>query len=251
MLPALGSILLLASALPAQSLFTAGHGDLGLGEGTKLEPHVHLSAGAVVDGVPLAAGAEFEADAIRIFVPDSTRDYIAGVGGRPADAAWDALGVAAGESFWFLPETNVGAGGAAALGAPFLGIGGEEVTLGTFDGNLLTLTLTGASMPAGGQFSIWANSGFGPNFFMSTVDGISALDTLSLDLDSSDHFHVNYGFTAPGLYALEFEVSALQGGSPVSASGTYSFLVSIPEPSSAILLLGFAGFGLVSLRRRR
>lgn len=251
MLPLAGGCFLLANALSAQSLFTSGHGDLGLGEGVELEPHVHLDAGAVVNGVALLDEAEFETDEIRIFVPDSTRDFIVGNGGRPADSAWDAIGVGAGESFWFLPESNAGAGGAATLGAPFFGIGGEEIDLGVFDGNVINLTLTGAAMPAGAAFSLWTNSGFGPDFSMSTVDGISALDTISLDLDTADHAHFNFGFTNAGLYDLTFEVSALEGGNPVSATGTYSFLVSVPEPSSAAALFGLVSLGFAFLRRRR
>lgn len=246
-----GGVLLTGSVLAdAQQLYTLGHGDIGLGEGTELEPHVHLSAGAVVDGTSLAEEGEYEPDELLIFVPDSTFNYISNAGGRPLSSDWDPLGVASGENFWFLPETNAGDGGAATLGAPFLGIGGEEIDLGTFDDNVISLTLTGANLPSGGVFSIWSNSGFGPDFYMSTADGISALDTVSIDLDLADHGHYNFGFSTAGLYELEFEVSAFEGGVPVSASGTYSFLVSVPEPGSTISLIGLFSLGLIFLRRR-
>lgn len=251
-LPFAGGLFLFAQALSAQALYTAGHGDFGFGEGGTVEPHVHLHAGATVDGLALGGDTEYDPGDVIIFVPDTTYDYIQNnVGGRPAGAAWDPIGVNAGESFWFLPETGGSAPGSAdSMGAPFFGIGGEEIDLGAFDSSVFTLTLKGAALPAGGDFSLWTGS-LSPTFSMSTVDGISDADTLSLDLGTSGHMHANWGFTAPGLYELDFEVSALQGSATVTASATYSFLVSVPEPSSAAALFGLVALSLSFFRRRR
>ncbi|MDP0501893.1 MAG: choice-of-anchor M domain-containing protein [Verrucomicrobiota bacterium JB022] len=239
----------LTSPTSAAISYLSGHGDIGLGEGSELEPHVHLSAGAVVNGSPLAEEAEFEPGDVRIVVPQSTADYITSIGGRPTGTAWDPLGANAGETFWLLPETNAGAGGAAALNAPFLGIGGEEITLGAFDDNLFTLSLVSASMPAGGDFSIYTFAGFNPSFFMSTANGIDSSDLLTLDLDSADHIHANFAFTQPGLYSITFEIAALQGGTPVSTQATYNFAV-VPEPATTAALAGAAALGFIAWRRR-
>ena len=147
MLPAIvGGFFTSYAVSSAQALYTSGHGDVGLGELSELEPHIHLESGAVVGGLALTEDTEFEPDELLIFVSDATRDYVTSLGGRPAGAAWDPIGVGAGESYWFLPESGLGAGGATALNTPFLGVGGEEITLGAFDGNVITFTLTDANL---------------------------------------------------------------------------------------------------------
>lgn len=217
--------------------FASGHGDLGLGEGSTLELHLHLHE-----------AGEIAPDEAVIRVPASTCGFVSGYGGRPAGSAWDGIGVAAGESYWFLPQSNSGTGGAAALGTPFLGIGGEEITPGVFDDNAFTLTLTGAVMPVGGNFSLWTD-GLSPTFYMATVDGISAVDAFVLDLDSSDHAHANWGFTVAGTYELTFTVTAAIDGVEQSDTATYTFQV-VPEPSAYAGLAGAGALALVLLRRR-
>ncbi len=151
-------------------------------------------------------------------------------------------------NYWYLPDSNLGAGGAADLNAPYLGVGGEEITLGTFDDNTLTLTLVGANMPASGEFSVWVG-GFTPTFFMSTADGISAADAITLDLGISGHQHVNWGFTEAGVYELEFTVTGTIEGILQSDTATYTFNV-VPEPSTYAAMAGAACLGVVLLRRR-
>lgn len=231
------------------AIYTSGHGDLGLGEGTKLEPHIHLHAGAFVNGAPLPADGEYEPDALSIVVPQSTFNFVVDNGGRAAGVDWDPIGVAAGEGYYYLPESSGGPGGATALGAPFFGIGAEEVTPGHFDNDSLTLTLTNAVMPAGGQFSMWQN-GISPTFYMSTNDGISSADAFTLtNIALSDHDHVNWGFTTAGTYVLTFEVSAMVGGIPETASADFTFFV--PEPSTYGLLAGGLTLAIVAIRRKR
>lgn len=233
----LSALFSLSAAQADITTFTSGHGDLGLGEGSTLELHLHLHD-----------AGEIAPDEAVIRVPASTYGFVADNGGRPAGSAWDDIGVAAGESYWFLPQSNSGAGGAATLGAPFLGIGGEEIEFGAFDGNLFTLTLTGASMPDGGNFSLWTD-GFTPTFYMSTVDGISAADAFVLDLDASDHDHANWGFTVAGTYELTFTVTAAIEGIEQSDTATFTFQV-VPEPSTYAACAGAGALALVLLRRR-
>jgi surface-anchored protein len=146
---------------------------------------------------------------------------------------------------WSLPKSNSGPGGAAALNAPFLGIGSEELDPGDWTGDL-SLTLTGMSGP--GVFSLWQD-GFSPTFFMSTFDGVSGADTISFTAGGHDHF--NYGFTQPGLYEVTFEVAGTHSVDGFkTGSATYSFHVVggyVPEPGS----FGLLALGALVLRRLR
>ena len=236
-----GLLILLPSAASA-ALFTSGHADVfAIGyEGGELEPHIHAE-GATIDGM-LIADDEYEPGDITTVVPQSTFDYWSNNGGRPAGTAWDPIGVAAGESFWFLPQSNGGPAGAATLGAPFAGIGTEELTPGDWTGNI-TITLDAVSGP--GHFSMYLDGGV-PFFAMSSADGIDGSDVISVA--AGGHEHYNWAFTAPGIYDVDVTVRGehVTDGSK-EASATYQFQV-IPEPSTALLGLLSAGF---LLRRRR
>jgi surface-anchored protein len=204
----------------------------------------------VVNGTPLVGDTEFEPGEVTTVVGKSGYDFIASAGGRPAGSAWDPIGIGAGNSFWFLPQAAAGPGGATALGLPLLGLGAEEVTLGAFDGNLMKITLVGAVMPTGGNFSMWTTDfGGNPTFAMSTYDGISAADMKLLDIGVSDHEHVNWGFTEAGLYELTFEFSALEGGILVSETATYTF-AAIPEPSHYAAVLAAGTLAVFGIQRR-
>jgi len=236
-----------ASAYPY--IYSAGHADIGLGDANTLELHLHAHGGAVINGVPLASDAEYPPADVLIRVPQSTYNYIVSQGGRNSNPAWDPIGVAAGEPYWFLPFSNSGPGGAAALGAPFLGIGAEHVDLGVFDGNKLYLRLiaAGGSGPAaGGHFSAWIP---GPDFYMATSDGISAADEIEVSVGGHDHYA--FGFTKAGIYELTFEVRGTIGGNPVTDTATFHF-EAVPEPASLALLgCGGALLGAAVFRKRR
>jgi surface-anchored protein len=219
--------------------YTSGHADIGFGDEATIEPHVHAHGGAVVDGTPLGADAEYAPGGVVIVVPDSTRTS------RAAGGAWDPIGVNAGEDYWYLPASGTVADN---LNAPFLGLGTEHIDSGVFDGDVLSMTLTAMNGPTGGEFSLWYESG-GPQFEMSTADGISSADQVT-DFAVGAHDHRAWGFTKPGDYSLTFEISGTQSSVPVTESGAFQFTV-VPEPS-AFLLLGIGGFfALVSGRRRR
>ncbi len=215
-------------------LWTAEHGDVGLAyEGGDWDLHYHLEEEAVVDGSPVGGGSEgmeFEPDDITVFVPDPS-------GARPAGAQWDPIGVGAGGAYWFIPEVE-------DIAKPYVGIGAEEIEAGDFVGDTFSLTLTGFSGP--GDFSLWDTDTFGdPTFYMSTADGVSAGDVLNLN--AGDHAHYGWGFTATGLYELEFTAAGNHSiDGQVSGTATYKFLVA-PEPASLALL----GIGGISVLRRR
>ena len=241
-------LLLALFSLTARSavLYTEGHADIGIGyEDNELEPHFHAEE-AIIDG-SYVEDQEYEADEVVINVGDSSYDYWVGLGGRPAGASWDPVGVSAGTLFWFLPQTQTLA---ESLALPFLGVGSEELSPGDWTGNLL-VALTSVSGP--GEFSMWQDGFFGPTFFMSTANGISGAD--SMNVVPGGHDHYNFAFTSPGFYEVTWEISgthSLDGAK--SASGTYGFLVgpvaaSVPEPVSAGMLV--AGAILIRALRRR
>ena len=167
---------------------------------------------------------------------------------RPSGTVWDAIGVAAGENYYFLPASGAGAGGAGALAAPYLGIGAEEVSTGHFDGDTLTLTLTGASMPGTATFSLWENGMTDPTFYMTTADGISSADSITVAVGS--HAHYNWGFSEAGTYELEFTVSGYVDGTLTTDTATYTF-TAVPEPATTAAIGGSAILALVLLLRLR
>ncbi|MGI9242009.1 MAG: choice-of-anchor M domain-containing protein [Verrucomicrobiales bacterium] len=237
------ALALASTPLSAANLFTAEHGDVfAVGyEGGELEPHVHIEGG-FVNGV-FVDDDEYEPDDIVTVVPQSSFDYISGVGGRPAGSEWDPIGVASGAGFYFLPQVDGGPGGADALGAPFAGIGTEELDAGDWS-TPISIQLVSVSGP--GNFSFWQD-GFSPAFFMSSADGIDGSDVYTQP--AGGHDHANWGFSELGSYDITVRVSGTHAvDGPKSADATYSFAV-VPEPSVGLFAL--LGGSLLVFRRRR
>ena len=159
----------------------------------------------------------------------------------PANPQFSFLG-STGSSFWVLPQVQ----DPALL---FLGFGTEELAPGLFVNNEVTLSLQGVRAP--GQFSVYEVGVFGsPTVFMNSGDGITAAD--SILLTAGGHRHVNWAFSTPGIYKVDFVAAGtLVDGNVFTTSGpiTYTFAVaSVPEPGSASLL-ALGGFGLLFVRR--
>lgn len=238
---ALAATLALSSA-SAQSVWSSEHGDFGIGyEAGALDPHVHLHAGAVVDGSPLGADGEYATDAILAFIPS-------GKGApRAAGSQWDFIGASASQTVWTFPATEDPT-------LPFIGFGAEELIPDDWETAFtITLTnLTGSGALAGGYFSAYTLDAFdNPEIAMGSFGGISAADFITLA--AGDHVHYNLAFTKEGVYHATFEIvgtHAVDG--PVSATATYTFgVAAIPEPSSFAALGGFAALGFAAARRRR
>lgn len=237
--PAAVALASMASPLaPAQFIYTAGHGDIGLAyEDGAFEPHWHLHSDAVVNGSPLGSDGEFEAHEVLAYVPNPS---IA----RPAGSQWDFLGIAAGSPLWYLPQIE-------DSGKPFLGIASEELTGSEWSS--LTISLVSVNGPAGGHFSLWQDGLFGPNVYMTTSNGIDGTDLYAMT--PGGHAHFNYGFTEPGIYDVTFQWNGMHTSDGlISASETFTFgVTAVPEPGEIglAMALGLAGFLGVRQWRRR
>ena len=190
-----------ATRLDFKHTVTSGHADVGVAfEDGNLELHVHDEE----------AGAEFAPSEALIFLGSDSRIS------RPAGAHFDFLGVASGAPVWVLPAIE-------NPNLPFLGIGTEEITPGTFIPGSLKLSLGHVSGP--GEFSLYTVDGLGAvTISMSTNDGIGTDDAITL-LEGS-HGHRNWAFSSAGRYEVGLEVSAtLQDGTRVSDQAVFVFSV--------------------------
>lgn len=230
----------LVSGSFGQSLFTEGHGDIGLGfVGGNWDMHIHS-----------AQWGETEADEQIVVAPLSSLFT------RSASSAFDFVGVAAGEQFYRLREQSI-------AGQPFLGISTEE-----FDGPVanytetdprlarlvnnmtsswISMELVSVVAPSGGVFSLYNNDpdGNGPVVWMTSLDGVGATDKFILD--DNVHAHANWGFSKAGTYEVTLRGKFWDGSAfQTSPDTTYTFQ-AVPEPTSMAAL----GLGVVGLLRRR
>jgi hypothetical protein len=147
--------------------------------------------------------------------------------------AFEPLGVPAGEEVFWLPQNNTEA---AAAGVPFLGIR-NEAQPGQLQNDQIHVELVSVSAPGNiaATFSLWDFATFLPNFAISSADGISDDDTLSLPI-GHDHFNMGFGpEAAAGLWTLGFEVSATPAvGNPV----TQSFQLQVRTGTTPVPLFG-------------
>lgn len=228
--------LALASALSlgclcahAQVQLPADHVDFGIGyDAGALALHWHDESSAT----------EYAPHEAFAFIPLSSS------ANRPAGAQWNFTGTSAGSPVYLAPAIQ-------APGVIFLGIGSEEIPTGTFTADTLSLELVSLSGP--GQFSLWQTDAFSsPVVALSTASAVT-----SFTLTTGGHSHYNWGFTAPGIYELEFRVTGTLTGevAPISDTATFAFGVGavIPEPGTVALALGAGvlGFALVARRRQQ
>jgi surface-anchored protein len=214
-------------------VFVDGHADIGL------------------TGTPGNYTMKIELDEIGTFAPSQVVTKVAdGVqsifSSTPLDLS--PTGLVAGQpgSIWILPQVQN-----ELYPWPGLSLGGIG---GTGTG---TFRLLSASMPAGGNFSLWTWGTFAPpNFWMTTADGINPIvgpgsDTVTQSIGSHSHF--NFGFTAAGIYDITMDVIGTRNGIDfISAPGTFRFSVgdstAVPEPT-ALGLIGMLACFVTAVRK--
>lgn len=194
-------------------VITEGHVDIGIAyENDAWDLHVHDEENDV----------EYEPDEALIYAGNAALTT------RLGGSQYDFIGVAAGASYYQIPNSEI-------AGVPFLGFGLEEIDDGTFAGNTVTLSLLSVNGP--GQFSLWRNSGLDIAF--ATSDDITALD--SVELPTGEHEHYNYAFTAPGRYEVTVQATGiLEGETEPTTSDpvTYYFFVGPPTVTSISPFVG-------------
>lgn len=221
-----------ATLATAPFVLSGGHFDapaFGYDTADGFEPHIHneggASEGAIVNGVRETNDTEYEPSDVVVSLLSSS-----------------VTSIGAQDYFW-LPSSETQA---AANNVPYLGIGTEELELGDWAGDTVTITITSVTQLGGGtgDLRIWSVDGVG-----TIVDRYnSSTGTTSFDVPVASDNHFNWGFTEEGEYDVAFQVSGthLVDGAQVG-SDTFSFAV-VPEPSTALLTaLG----GLLLARRRR
>ncbi|MDG1890594.1 MAG: choice-of-anchor M domain-containing protein, partial [Verrucomicrobiota bacterium] len=120
----------------------------------------------------------------------------------PEDPAFAFLG-SAGDTVNVLPQEET-------EGVIFLGIAGDEIEAGTFDGDVVQLKLISTDGP--GHVSLYAVDAFGsPEVYFNTGDGISESDAFPVNVGG--HSHQNWGFTQPGVYRVGLQASGQLAGS--------------------------------------
>jgi surface-anchored protein len=149
-----------------------------------------------------------------------------------------------GSPLWLLPNTQ-------NPGLLFLGFGAEELASGLFVGDSVSLRLHSVSGP--GEFAVFDFNSLGePRVVMNSRDGFSAADTFAVV--PGGHSDMNWAFSQPGLYTVNFEASGtLADGGVFTSSGpvAYTFQV-VPEPSTwALMAMGLGGAWLLGRRRAR
>ena len=133
-------------------------------------------------------------------------------------SAFAFIGAVPNETFWILPQSydpNVLYLGFASdkamtpaeLAALAAWNPGDPRNSANVNGKWIRVQLVDVRGPAGGHFSVWQTDDFGsPVAYISTYDGGITSQDVYHDLAGS-HSHMNWGFTKPGLYEIDIQVS--------------------------------------------
>jgi surface-anchored protein len=121
----------------------------------------------------------------------------------------------------------------------------------------VTFSLLSVNGPAGGVFSVFAQSFGALTVKLSSVEGFAKSFTLVGGL----HDHFNVGFNRAGTFDVSLRVSAtrISDSQTFSGDGTFTFYVdsvpsggAVPEPGSIAIFSVFAmGSGYRMLKRRK
>jgi surface-anchored protein len=185
---------------------------------------------------------------------------------RPSGAAWDFLGVGAGESIWLISQTQ-----SATPNTVWLGLNTESTSASSLQswdplhaavgaGKWMELRLLDVAYYGEGtsnHLSLWINGSFGtPNVWMDTYDGISTTGEDDVYyMAPGGHSHMNWAFTSEGIYDVTFQARTFlaDGTESTSDAFTVRFGVNatevVPEPGRSLLLV--VGLSAMIIRRHR
>ena len=153
------------------------------------------------------------------------------------------LGAAPGQNIWTLPQVQ-------KAGVLWPGVNSESIAPGTFatytpagdprastSAAWVRMEMTGFRIPSGAVFSMY-QSGATPIVFWDSIDGVNSPSETAHGNNVSDtfwintgtHSHMNWTFTHPGRYEIDFRAKAMvdQSGTLVEVTGpvtTLHFLV--------------------------
>lgn len=189
----------------------------------------NIRTDAVIDGAVQSGTfgqTVVDADEAVLFLDPSTKLA------RPADTAFDVLGVPAGADVWRGPESSGG-------NRPFIGIANEATKEATVDAYIpandpratsnshwVRTDLVGFSGP--GNFAAF----YGGDVAFDTLDGLNTADEVAAGGNPTDtfwgfagsHAHLAWYFTAPGRYTLTFRSTVRVNGQFVTSPDTmYTF----------------------------
>ena len=187
-----------------------------------LHAHVHVQVGYAAGTLDLHVldyeSGRFTAAEYPLHVALAARQAV------PADPRFEPLLGPAGGSAWILPQNEV-------EGLLNLGLGTSGIPAGLFAGDQIRLTLDRMEGP--GRLSLFTTSPFGaPTAHMMTVDGVDPARDFIVIPAVNGHLHVNWAFTRPGTYHVDFTAIgslAATGQSLRSRPTRYTFLVEGPE----------------------
>jgi len=156
---------------------------------------------------------------------------------RETGSQWEFIGVNAGEPFWRLPS---GAGSNPIL-EPGFATYGVQSGPGPVRINLANVTFHGGGV---GHVSVYTGGDNTPvNLHMTTTDGIDANDFYLMG--RGDHRHVNWAFSAKGVYKVSLTASMLtvandENSRVTSDPQTFIFAVGAPHMELWLLEQGVA-----------
>ncbi|MCD0461024.1 choice-of-anchor M domain-containing protein [Roseiconus lacunae] len=143
--------------------------------------------------------------------------------GAIESSEYDFLGAAPGSSFYVLPAIE-------SPGLLYLGLGTEEISVGTLLDGTATLQLKSVNGP--GDFSIWESGIEGVEVRMATADGVDGSDHVIVQ--ESVHRHVNFGFSKAGFYEITVQATGTLADGDVVVSEDVTYFFQVGNTVSAI-----------------
>jgi surface-anchored protein len=172
-----------------------------------------------------------------VYAPSDVLLYVNANARHTQPAGWKFIGAGDGNMDWQLPEEEDPTLLSIALST-------EDTAPGTFDvyrpndprisraGEWMKFTLRDLQGP--GDISAWQDDQQPPSsWWISSFDGGRTLDPV-VYIEPGGHMHLNWGFTAAGIYQATFEASAFINGHGLpsrSDAVTFTFGVEDPGPT--------------------